>query len=109
MSDVALAPPPPAVPSVWTATSRVRQRTLVLLRWLAILGQTVAVLIVRFLLEVEFPLMWALGAIGVSVGLNLALMALRPIQVLAREWEAAAQLAFDVVQLAVLLALTGGL
>jgi len=52
---------------------------------------------------------WALAAIGVSVALNLALSFMRRAQELALEWEAAAQLAYDVVQLAVLLALTGGL
>lgn len=93
----------------WSATSRVRLRTLVLLRWLAVFGQTVAVLFVRFWLDVEFPLWLALAAIGISVGLNIVLMSTRPIQGLAREWEAALQLGYDVVQLAVLLAITGGL
>ena len=93
----------------WSATSRVRLRTLVLLRWLAVFGQTVAVLFVRFGLDVEFPLWLALAAIGVSVGLNVFLVSTRPIQGLAREWEAALQLTYDVVQLAVLLAITGGL
>lgn len=99
--------PPAPIPSFWSATSRVRIRTLVLLRWLAIVGQTVAVLFVRFVLDVAFPLDWALAAIGVSVLVNLALT--RRSQELAREWEAAAQLGYDAVQLAVLLALTGGL
>jgi two-component system sensor histidine kinase RegB len=80
---------------------------LVLLRWLAILGQTFAVLFVRYVLDVDFPLSWALAAVGVSVLVNLALT--RRSQDLAREWEAAAQLGYDAVQLAVLLALTGGL
>jgi two-component system sensor histidine kinase RegB len=97
------------LPSFWGTTSRVRVRTLVLLRWLAIFGQTVAVLFVRYGLDVEFPVGWALAAIGVSVALNLALIATRRSQELAREWEAAAQLGYDAVQLAVLLALTGGL
>jgi two-component system, sensor histidine kinase RegB len=101
--------PPPAVGSFWTAQSRVRVRTLLLLRWLAIVGQTAAVLFVRFWLNVEFPIGPALAAIGVSVALNLALIAARRSQELAREWEAAAQLAYDVIQLAFLLALTGGL
>lgn len=98
---------PAPIPNAWSATSRVRVRTLVLLRWLAIGGQTTAVLFVRYGLEVEFPLNWALAAIGVSVIVNLVLT--RRSQELAREWEAAAQLAYDAVQLAVLLALTGGL
>lgn len=102
-------PPPAPVPTFWTATSRVRLRTLIVLRWLAAFGQTVAVLFVRYGLDVEFPLGWALAAIGVSVALNIALTLMRRAQELALEWEAAAQLAYDVVQLAVLLALTGGL
>ncbi len=96
-------------PTFWTAQSRVRLRTLILLRWFAVFGQTAAVVFVRYGLEVDFPLIWALLAIGVSVALNVALIAARPLQELAREWEAALQLTYDVVQLAVLLALTGGL
>ena len=107
MSETAL--PAPLAPSFWTAVSRVRRRTLILLRWLAVFGQTVAVLFVRFVIDVEFPVMLALAAIAMSAGLNVVLMLTRPTQGLAREWEAAAQLAYDVVQLAVLLALTGGL
>ena len=101
--------PAAPVPPFWSATSRVRVRTLIVLRWLAVMGQTIAVLFVRYGLDVEFPLGWALAAIGVSVALNLALTLMRRAQELALEWEAAAQLAYDVVQLAVLLALTGGL
>ncbi|MGE0740823.1 MAG: ActS/PrrB/RegB family redox-sensitive histidine kinase [Hyphomonadaceae bacterium] len=100
---------PAPIPGFWTAQSRVRVRTLILLRWLAVFGQTVAVVFVRFGLDVDFPLAWALAAIGVSVALNLGLIASRRSQELALEWEAAGQLAYDVIQLAVLLALTGGL
>ncbi len=106
LQDIRLPAP---VPGFWTAESRVRLRTLIVLRWLAIGGQAVAVLFVRYVLNVDFPLLWALSAICISIALNLALMAARPSQELAREWEAAAQLTYDVIQLAVLLALTGGL
>ena len=97
------------LPTFWTAQSRVRVRTLILLRWLAVFGQTVAVLFVRYGLKVDFPFGWALAAIAVSVALNVLLITTRRSQELALEWEAAALLAYDVVQLAVLLALTGGL
>jgi two-component system sensor histidine kinase RegB len=107
MADLRFAPT--ASIDFWTATSRVRFRTLILLRWLAVIGQTIAVLVVRFVLGVDFAIEAALAAIAVSGGLNLALLASRPAQGLAHEWEAAAQLAYDVIQLAVLLALTGGL
>ena len=43
MSGAEVRTPAP-IPSFWGATSRVRVRTLVVLRWLAIFGQTVAVL-----------------------------------------------------------------
>ncbi len=106
MADTEARPLAP-IPSFWSATSRVRVRTLVLLRWLAIVGQTIAVLFVRYILNVEFPVQWALAAIGVSVAVNLLLT--RRSQELTREWEAAAQLGYDAVQLAALLALTGGI
>jgi len=101
--------PTAPVPTIWTARSRVRLRTLILLRWLAVLGQCIAVLFVRFGLDMEFPLDWAAAVIGASIALNLALAVGRRSQELALEWEAAALLAYDAVQLAVLLALTGGL
>lgn len=100
---------PAPVPTFWTARSRVRVRTLIVLRWLAIGGQLSAVLFVRYGIGVEFPFAWALAAIGVSVILNIALISRRRSQELAHEWEAAFQLAYDSVQLAALLALTGGL
>lgn len=107
MSDTRRAPAP--VPSIWTAQSRVRLRTLILLRWLAIIGQTAAVVVVGYGLNLEFPIGLAFATIAVSVVLNLGLLALRRSQELAREWQAAAQLGYDTMQLAVLLALTGGL
>jgi len=106
ISDVRIPAP---VPNFWTAESRVRLRTLIILRWLAALGQTAAVLFVRYGLDVDFPMDWALVAIGMSVVLNLGLVSMRRSQELALEWQAAALLAYDVIQLAALLALTGGL
>lgn len=97
------------LPSFWQAQSRVRVRTLLLLRWLAIFGQTVAVVFVRYGLDIQFPFAWALAAIGLSVVLNVALSFRGRSRELAHEGEAALQLAYDVLQLAILLALTGGL
>jgi two-component system sensor histidine kinase RegB len=84
-------------------------RTLIMLRWLAIVGQIGAVLFVRYGLNMEFPIWAAAAAIGVSIALNLLLLGQRRTQDLAYEWEAAAQLGYDAIQLAFLLALTGGL
>lgn len=100
---------PAPTPTIWTATSRVRLRTLILLRWLAILGQIGAVVFVRYGLDMEFPVAAASAAIGLSIAINIALLSMRRSQDLAYEWEAAAQLAYDAIQLAFLLALTGGL
>lgn len=92
-----------------SAFGRARLRTLVSLRWLAIGGQLGAVLLVHFLLGFELPLAACLAAIGASAWVNVALMALFPAQHLSSASETAGQLAFDIVQLAVLIGLTGGL
>ncbi|MFZ4070248.1 MAG: ActS/PrrB/RegB family redox-sensitive histidine kinase [Caulobacterales bacterium] len=100
---------PAAAPSIWTAPGRVRLRTLINLRWLAIAGQTAAVLFVEFVLKFETPLGALLAAITAGAWLNFYFMFAMPGQRLVREWEAASQLGFDVLQLAILLALTGGI
>lgn len=99
----------PSTGSAWTSEGRVRLRTLVLLRWLAIGGQSAAALFVQLVMGFDVPLGAALAVIATSAWLNLFLMIALPSQRLVKEWEAALQLAYDVVQLAVLLALTGGI
>jgi len=86
----------------------VRLDTLVRLRWLAVGGQTAAVLIVHYVFDFTLPLTACLLVIGCSAALNLALrLRFRPIERLEPE-RAAWLLAFDIVQLALLLFLTGG-
>jgi two-component system, sensor histidine kinase RegB len=94
------------------ARGRVRLRTLVLIRWVAIAGQAAALLIVHFGLTYALPLGPALGVVAASALLNV--WALRPWSRGRRpahlgDREAALYLAFDLVQVAVLLYLTGGL
>jgi len=91
-----------------SAPGRMRLRTLVLLRWLAIAGQTAALLLVEFGLSFHLPIRNALLVVALSAVFNLTLMLLLPQQRLLREWEAALQLGLDVLQLSALLALTGG-
>jgi two-component system sensor histidine kinase RegB len=88
---------------------RLRLRTLVALRWGAVGGQLLALLITRFLLNFNLPLAACLGAIALAALFNLALVLALPPQRVLKQWEAALQLGFDVVQLGVLLFLTGGL
>jgi two-component system sensor histidine kinase RegB len=87
----------------------VRLRTLVLLRWLAVVGQAAAVLAVHFVFRFEMPLVPVWLTIFASAALNIALVGFYPLERLARPNEAAAHLAFDIFQLTVLTGLTGGL
>jgi two-component system sensor histidine kinase RegB len=108
-APAAAEPPREALRSVDSAFGRTRLRTLVSLRWMAICGQAAAVLVVHFGLKFELPLAACLAAIGASAWLNVALMAVFPSQHLSSAAETAGQLAFDIVQVAVLIGLTGGL
>ena len=83
-------------------------RTLTLLRWTSITGQLIALLAVRYGLGLNVPMEGCLSAIAVSGLMNLALTFGWPRPRLASRAETAFQLAFDTVQLAVLLGLTGG-
>jgi two-component system sensor histidine kinase RegB len=114
-SDTRMAAPPvddvqrEALKGVRSAFGRTRLRTLISLRWLAIIGQFGALLFVHFVLGFELPMAACLAAVGASAWLNVALMAVFPSQHLSSPGETAAQLAFDIVQLAALIGLTGGL
>jgi hypothetical protein len=55
------------------STSRMRHQTLLLLRWLAIGGQTLAVLLVNFGLGYAVPLFWCAVPILTSAWLNVIL------------------------------------
>jgi two-component system sensor histidine kinase RegB len=87
----------------------VRLDTLIRLRWVSIIVQTAAVLIVYFGFELDLPIYSCAAVIGLSAWLNVALSLLyRQAQRLEPN-RAAWLLAFDIVQLAVLMYLTGGL
>jgi two-component system, sensor histidine kinase RegB len=86
-----------------------RLATLVGLRWLAVIGQTVGVLFVDWGLGYPLPLVECLSVIALSVVVNLALILRfgsndRPSATIAT-----LQLAYDILQLGALLSLTGGL
>lgn len=86
-----------------------RLHTLILLRWLAIIGQTLAILFVHFGLGFPLPLELCLATVAVLVAVNLTSFLLFPTSHRLTDRGAAAFLALDIVQLAVLLYLTGGL
>lgn len=100
---------PEGLAGVGSVFGRTRLRTMVALRWMAVAGQTAAVLFVHFGLGFHLPLAACLAAIAISAWLNIFLTAALPEQRLASQLETTAQSAFDVLQLAILIALTGGL
>lgn len=91
------------------ARGRVRLRTLSNLRWLAVGGQSAALIIVNFVFGYRLPLIECSGIIAASAVLNI-ILAVRysPSHRLSNR-DATLYLAFDVLQLAALLFLTGGI
>jgi two-component system sensor histidine kinase RegB len=87
----------------------VRLDTLVRLRWLAVIGQSAAVLVVYFGLNFPLPLWACLAVIVLSAWLNVALRLRFHMTQRLEPDRAAWLLAFDIAELAVLLFLTGGL
>jgi two-component system sensor histidine kinase RegB len=87
----------------------VRQRTLILVRWMAIAGQVAAILAASQLYGLQLPLGLCALAVGVSVLANLVLVMLFPENRRLSETEAFFTLLFDLAQLSSLLFVTGGL
>jgi two-component system, sensor histidine kinase RegB len=87
----------------------VRLDTILRLRWLAVLGQLAAIFIVVQGLEFDLPVIPCIAIVGLSALLNLVLQTVfNPMQRLEPVY-AAALLALNIVELAALLFLTGGL
>jgi two-component system sensor histidine kinase RegB len=87
----------------------VRLDTLVRLRWLAVIGQTTAVLVVYLGLDFDLPVLACLAVIGLGAWLNVALRVRFRVSERVTSDRAAWLLAFDIAELAILLFLTGGL
>lgn len=86
-----------------------RLNTLIRLRWLAIFGQSVAVLIVAYWLEFPLPVSFCFALISLSAWLNLFLAFRYPATHRLPPRFALGILLFDALQLAGLLYMTGGL
>ncbi len=89
--------------------SRLRLHTLILVRWIAVVGQSVAILVVHFGLGYKLPLALSLVVIGLLAISNIFLSLARPARTRLGNRDGALLLGFDVIQLAALLYLTGGL
>jgi two-component system sensor histidine kinase RegB len=91
------------------APGSVRVRTLLYIRWFAIVGQAVALLVVHEFLDLKLPLADCLALLVASILVNLYLLLTRSSSAWLPEHEAAFSLGYDAVQLSALLFLTGGL
>ena len=87
----------------------IRLRTLILLRWVAIGGQITAITVAQGLYNLQLNLGLCFFAVGVSVVGNLVAMFIFPENKRLSEFENFLTVLFDLLQLAFLLYLTGGL
>lgn len=101
---------PPTAPEWLRARdTRLRLQTIVRLRWLAVLGQSVTVIGAYWVLGIDLPIGGCFAIIALSAWLNVALrIRYRASQRLKSNY-AFFMLAYDILQLAALLYLTGGL
>ncbi len=86
-----------------------RLDTLIRLRWLAVVGQTLALVVVYVLLGFPVPMLWCLSVVALSVIVNVLLRVKYPVARRLPDLAAGPLLAYDVLQLTALLYLTGGL
>lgn len=87
---------------------QLRVDTLIILRWLAIIGQTIATLATYYYFNFDFPIGLSFIAIATSACLNVALRLGTPRTFRLDDSEAALLLSYDILQLSALLYLTGG-
>ena len=101
----------PATVPEWlhAGESRLRLQTIVRLRWLAVLGQTITVIGAYWVLGIELPIGACLAVIALSAWINVALRIRYPSSHRLKSNYAFLMLGYDILQLAALLYLTGGL
>jgi len=100
----------PAAPEWLRAgDSRLRLQTIVRLRWLAVLGQSLTVIIAYWVLGMDLPIGGCFAVIALSAWLNVALRIRYPASQRLKSNYAFIMLGYDILQLAALLYLTGGL
>ncbi|GHF16144.1 two-component sensor histidine kinase [Kordiimonas sediminis] len=87
----------------------VRLGTLTAIRWMAIAGQTICILIIHYVLGFSLPEIPILVIISASIIVNMWLTFWRPANKRLTERAASLQLAFDLLNLTLLLFVTGGL
>lgn len=91
------------------APTRLRLRTLISIRWAAVLGQSAAILLVHYGLDYALPLIPCAAAIGASALLNVVLTLRGQLGRPLSDYHAVLYLGYDILQLTALLYFTGGL
>jgi len=86
-----------------------RRYTLVLLRWAAVAGQALTLLIVSLVLKFDYPVIACSAIVGFSALVNIIVTYTLPLDRRASNLESAFHLGFDIWQLAALLWFTGGM
>ena len=100
---------PQSAADTFPAQGAVRLKTLVGLRWFAVIGQAITVFVVHYWFEFDLPLGTCLAVIALSAWLNVAMsMHFSNVQRLPAR-PVAWLLAYDIGQLAALTAMTGGI
>src|SRR6266849_3373559 len=84
-------------------------RRLISMRWVAVAGQAAALLVTQYGLVFDLPILPALAVVAASALINVGHVLLRRPQLRLSERDAAFTLGYDVLQLGLLLYLTGGL
>jgi two-component system sensor histidine kinase RegB len=87
---------------------QLRVDTLIILRWLAIAGQTIATIATYYYFQFDFPIGLSFIAIATSACLNVALRLGTTRAFRLDDSEAALLLSYDILQLSALLYITGG-
>ena len=95
--------------SARTRANWIRLRTMILLRWVAIFGQLIAITVAQMLYGLQLELGLCYVAVGASVIANLVATFIYPENKRLSEYENLWMIMFDLVQIAFLLSLTGGL
>jgi len=88
---------------------RIRLRTIVFIRWIAVAGQLSTLLFVHFGMGYPLPLLWSLATVAALAAVTAGAQVRRSASHRLTDRESALYFAFDMVQLSVLLFLTGGL
>ncbi len=88
---------------------RIRLRTIVFIRWIAVVGQLATLLFVYYVMGYDLPIGWAMATVVTLAAVTAGAQLRRKASARLTDRESALYFAFDMVQLSVLLYLTGGL